>query len=674
LQILHYLSLHQNFHQKIIRLLVMDLQGINNSYVLLQRFRFPVDNTTRDAIAVTAANGLHLVSLYTLIVKVALSQVWAAIVFLGVAIFIQKEHTYNRAAATVGLYNASSSQFGVIKLLIMTYLIPMKREIWYPILWVVLAGLTMAGSMAASILIPKFLVIGNAAPVNSSAVYFPGSVADGHEISNLTTAKAFALTVPYFVRSAGQVELTPQNSIVVELENSTDPDFVRINYSYNITAADFGLQHAPGLILYVNGSCYTEYGWLAGPTIQNGDSFTDIYNLWNGSANIYTFNASTISGGPPFAFFKGTYDLNNSDYTNTSYAIVASSINRPSYTASTDPWYKTNPLPLNNSNYPYFVESGRPPLSCWETDRFIYNGISSFNGMPISEWNLTDFNLSAFASLDSGTTTPFLADIIQSVMPYSMMVALGTGLGRSSLKSSTTSAVGYAFNAQTSSILQDLEYLIMASYIATKNIFVETTRFPQAGRDNTIPDVSRTPSSSPTWNNAAPPRPGTGDFVITDPGVATLSVQVLIAIPVAMAAAIGAVALLGLLPTPWKVSQALNATILYSHLHEHEERLFDEDAKWNREGTFAFTTKHGRALIGPRYEVPKDKQKEEEEVKEKEKGKKKGKGKWRKAGFYWLSEMKRPAASSPLTYTEHLTEPATKNSDAVVEVSETPVV
>jgi hypothetical protein len=102
-------------------------------------------------------------------------------------------------------------------------------------------------------------------------------------------------------------------------------------------------------------------------------------------------------------------------------------------------------------------------------------------------------------------------------------------------------------------------------------------------------------------DNSGPPRPGTGDFVITDPGIATLSVRALIAIPVAMVAAVGTVLLLGLLPSPWRVSNALNATVLYSHLHEREEKEVGEDAEWDREGAVAFSLRNGEAQLEPVY-------------------------------------------------------------------------
>ncbi|KAH8586232.1 hypothetical protein B0O99DRAFT_703156 [Bisporella sp. PMI_857] len=595
----------------------MDLQAVNNTYLLLKRFRFPTGNTTKDAIAVTSPNGLTLVSLYTLMIQVTISQVWAASVLIGVAFFMRKTHTYNRGAATAGIYNASASQTSVLMLLA-RYLKPMKHEIWYLILWAVIAVVALAGISAASILIPRLLVIGHAAPVDASTVYFPGGILNNSELENTTTlARAFALTVPYYLRSAGQVGVTARNSVVVEQERNSNPNFVRVNYRYNVTAAEFGLQHAPGLVFYVEGSCYTEYGWLANPTDQTGGDIKDTYNQW-GDPSKQVNVSGRYDGGPPFPFFKANYGISNPGIGNVSYSIVVSSLNRPSYTESTDPWYLTEPFNDSKHKFSNKVKAGRPALSCWETNKFHYHGKS------VDMYQLNLIGLSGFASPD-GKQTPFLTDILQSPFALPLMVNLGTGLGRSALRSASSSALGVAFNAGTSSIFEDLEYLVMASYIATKNLYVESTRFPSRGRDE-IPDIARSLTSAATVDNSGPPRSGTGDFVITDPGITTLSVRALIAMPVAMVAAVGAVLLLGLLPSPWRVSNALNATVLYSHLHEREEKETGEDAEWDREGVVAFSPRKGEARLEPVY-------------KERSDGK--------KAGYYWLPKQGKTERPGP---------------------------
>lgn len=574
--------------------LIMEFQKtVNDTYIILKRFRYPEGNITRDAIAVTKPNGLILVSLYTLILNVTIAQVWAAVILFGVAFFMGKQqHSSNRAAATAGIYNASASPMGVLMLLF-NYLRPMRKEIWYPILWAFLAVLALAGISAASILISPLLVIGNAAPVSPEAVYFPTQLLNHTPINSTITARVASLVVPYFQRSAGQVEVTPRNKIFIEQESDTNPGFVRVNYRYNITAADFGLQYAPGLILYVEGSCYTEYGWLDGPTTQ--DLIVDTYNLWSNTSEPFQVSG-TMDGGPPFAkFFLNS--TTNPGIGNKSYAIIPSSLNRYSFTESTDPWYATKDVGPNDPNadlYRFIVQSGRPALSCWESSSFNYNNKS------VDMYNLNTLGISSFASPD-GIQIPFLTNVLQYLMDPPFILNLGTGLGRSALSSSSSSAVGMAFNAETASIFKDMEYLIMASYIGTRNMFVETTRFPRAGRSG-IPDFARSPPDATEIDTSGPPREGTGHFVVFNENIMTFSVRSLIAIPLSMVAAVGVIFLLGLLPGPWRKSHALNATFLYSHLHERqEEKENREKADWNREGSVAFSARKEPAQILPVY-------------------------------------------------------------------------
>jgi len=105
--------------------------------------------------------------------------------------------------------------------------------------------------------------------------------------------------------------------------------------------------------------------------------------------------------------------------------------------------------------------------------------------------------------------------------------------------------------------------------------------------------------------------------------------------------------LLGLLPTPWRVSHALNATVLYSHLHEREERELGEDAEWDREGAVAFSPRKGEAKIMPVYQVPSAEKKGEK------------KGKKKKAGFYWLPTRGETETQRPVLPQEKESEIAT---------------
>ncbi|OCK89898.1 uncharacterized protein K441DRAFT_667014 [Cenococcum geophilum 1.58] len=171
-----------------------------------------------------------------------------------------------------------------------------------------------------------------------------------------------------------------------------------------------------------------------------------------------------------------------------------------------------------------------------------------------------------------------------------MITLIGTCLGRSALASSSSSALGVAFDANTSSIYRDLEYLAVASYVRTRDIFAETTRFGEQGREG-IPDLAR--------DNDDKPRAETGDFVITSPNIATLSIRALIIVPAVTGGLVLVAFLFKRVLRSSDLSRALGATMLYSYLHELAGREGRESENWNREGDVAFSSQKVPARIMP---------------------------------------------------------------------------
>lgn len=111
-----------------------------------------------------------------------------------------------------------------------------------------------------------------------------------------------------------------------------------------------------------------------------------------------------------------------------------------------------------------------------------------------------------------------LQTILADFLGEPMLVTLGSYLRMTALKSSFT-AVSNEFDANSSTIHTDLQRLVFASYIATVNIFTETTLF-QSG-SSIINDIR------PDGNLL----PGVSDFVIFSNNVVTLSIKSLIVVP-----------------------------------------------------------------------------------------------------------------------------------------------
>lgn len=553
-----------------------------DTYLLLKRFSMPHGNATADAISLYRSNGLILISLYTLMIQVTIGQFWTLIVLIVVTIFMRKKHSHNRAAATVGVWNAQASASNVATLAA-RYVLCMKDEKWYPLMWAVLATLFAAAISAASIFLPRLVNIGTVAPVNPRAVFAP--LRDG--LNQTVGALTYALEGPSALRAIGAADTIGSEAGVVveeeEVRGSGQDPMIRINYRYGVTASDFGLQHAPGLVMNVTGSCVTEYSWLqpthyerAGGNDSEPTLVEDTYVPWNNTA--VEIRVSNQDNGPPFAYFVPNPATQVDGLGNTTFAIVPSSLWRDSFTPSTDPWYLTrdsSELFSVNEN-PFIVMPGRPALSCWETAIWSYGDSS--------------VDLTQLHQVPGLHLPDVLINIFNAFLTRPMMPEMGSRLGRSSLASGTV-ALGATFNAGGSSIHNDIMRLVNASYIATRNVLADTTLFSN-------------PIGTGIINIAlqmnGEPQEGVGEFVVSSPDIMTLSVRALIIVPVVLLGVFLITYLVGILPAPWRTAEALHATVLYSHLNE--KAAPGTHAKWKRQSLAAYSESNGDALISPRYD------------------------------------------------------------------------
>ncbi|KAF8860251.1 hypothetical protein BDZ45DRAFT_779992 [Acephala macrosclerotiorum] len=535
----------------------------SNTYHLLRRFNFPVNGGAINTVAFHTEDISTIVSFYTLMTKLIIGQVWGLIVLFTVAFFMSKCHTQNRAVFTVGVFNSQSSTSSVL-LLIWDYLFVMKGEVLYLLLWIALTALAFGVGVVAPLLVSRALVVGQAAPVNVDALWLPSKI----NVNGNALNRAYALETPWIFRSMGQAGLDATSSVFVEAEPSSSPDFQRINYGYQITGADFGFQDFSALKFVVNGSCYTEYSWLTKTTPDEDD-----YNVFNTTYayNIYATEAS--DGGPPYGIvFNGAVDRTQ---INRTWAIIISARNRSSFSAGTDPWYLT--APTGNTSNPFTVEPGRPALFCWETNVFELNGVNaSVDNMNTLHPTL-DYN-------------SFIYTAIQAFLVVPMISKVGQLLSRASLASAQT-LFNNQFDAGSCSIYSDLQRLVQTSYIATKNSFVECTRYSSIGRDEFL-NLALAP-------NTSTPLPGAGDFVIPTTEATALSFRVLIIIPVVLVITMGLAFLLKHVPAPWRIVDVLNGTILYSYLHQWAVYQQETGDDWFRKGSTAYAPVSKEAKIEP---------------------------------------------------------------------------
>jgi len=152
-----------------------------------------------------------------------------------------------------------------------------------------------------------------------------------------------------------------------------------------------------------------------------------------------------------------------------------------------------------------------------------------------------------------------------------MIFTLGSYLRASSLKSAST-ADSDLFDANSSSIFNDLQRLVFASYIATVNTLTETTLYPP--HDNFLNDA--------TYNGNL--LDGAAEFVIFSNDVVTLSVRSLIIIPTLAVSLWVIFLVLMFLPIPGKLVAGLSSTRKANqNLEKHKPEQPEPQTSHNQE-------------------------------------------------------------------------------------------
>ncbi|KAH6665113.1 hypothetical protein B0J14DRAFT_234982 [Halenospora varia] len=510
-------------------------------YTLWKRFTMPTHDGPRSAIAVTLESSKVLQSLYALMLKMIVIQVWYLVVLIGIALSARpnKPRSHNISIANVIIWNAQSSPLDIVKLMF-GYIAHISL---YAIIWAFLAALAWGASIAFSLLISPELIIGFAAPVSSEAIYVP-------EFSPIQNQSSYSLRLNSIstsanLRAIGAADNVTSNSNVnvgkpIITTSAFGESIYTINYSYSVSDVDFGLQNTTGLLLTVNGSCFTDYTAYAGADNKT-DFPTDVYVLF---ASNHTAHVSTIDGGPPLAtFIIDPADPGTPFGSNISYAITISSLGRKSYTPGTDPWYTTVQLKDDALGAGYIVTQGRPVLNCWQTD------IWSYQGKRQSINNLGQL----------GALSPSFVMTFQRFLSTPRIINLAQSLGTTALKSATGS-LGRYFDAQSSNLHDDLQRLVLGAYIATRDMLQETTRFSRQYSD----------ISNLMHGGDGNLLPGADRFVIYTGDAAALSVPMLISVPIVAALLLGLVFLLTTsfpcYAIPWGYVEALRAAVIYSAL------------------------------------------------------------------------------------------------------------
>ena len=531
----------------------------------------PIENGTRDAIAVSFDFGKKILSAYTLMVNLIVLQIWTLIVLAAISMFMRKAHSPNIGAASAAIWNSQTSAFSVLTLMAKYFLqLKRKRDRLYVLSWMFAAAGFIALAYVISILVPRFLILGNGAPVEPESIFVPMNYND----SDQRLFESNSLLTPLSLRAAGSVNATTlqkvnmNNPVVTSSVNGT---VKQIGYAYTITGAEFGLQHAPDLRLTVEGSCVTEYSWLVDTSFRD-NTVVDNYSIFAGDPSaVKTRTLSLLDGRAPTCFFH----VGSRSESNTTFAIAVSSIGRLSYTEGSDPLYATN---ASGKSAPYNVMSQRPILSCWQNDIWFNKDKKSATS-----------DLSSLPGLN--IPKDFISLFFQRFLGVPVIATMGPRLGNRAIQSSVTS-VEQVFDAGASSMEKDLHYLVAAAYIASTRVLGDTTTI--SSDSTNLSNLALDPATGKLY-------PGIADFIINSSNIATLSVKVLIIIPVVLVSLFLLVIILTNTPASWNKAQALRATILYSCL---DQKTNAEGRWWNRSSEIAHhisTDEESHANLKPEF-------------------------------------------------------------------------
>jgi len=507
-------------------------------------FWMPTEHGRVLAIAFSKSKGEHIIAAYSVLTLFIFLALWSIFTHIVIACVPQRVprdvenrqqivpgDVENNELFIVGFYNSREALGAVI--FIFKFLCMAKahmaqsisREsggvfrpsVRYPVLLFVLSITFAIGSVISGVLVPGSLVIGTVAPAVFEHIYFPRPPADTSDASD---SKVQALRAPAALRAIGAVDGAMKQlltKVLISRPTNTASGGKQIRtivYSYNISGFDFGLQRSQELLYKVHGYCTTEYNWL---DTNHTNENVDRYKLWElpNRCDVKRLECDM----PPRAQIVPYWNPENIPSGNSfPYAIVIHSVDRQSFTQSSDPWYLTQPaaerpgLPCNGlsptgSNPPgYIVVSARPPLSCVQNDTWEYmgNSVNSVNDLD---------------QLDGLKIPKEWHKYLQLNFAAPKIVDFGASLGNSMLVSSASHLRKF-FDAGSSSIEKDLTRLIFGTYVASRDIFKDSLMVQEKyGIDNEI-----------TFPHSQQDK-GVADFVVSSAAVSTFSVAGLVAVP-----------------------------------------------------------------------------------------------------------------------------------------------
>ncbi|KXX74161.1 hypothetical protein MMYC01_209622, partial [Madurella mycetomatis] len=492
----------------------------DSAYLLLTPFDMPTESGSVRAVAFSGNSGTFVTAALSVALTVIFICLWNLICFLFIV--SSRETSRRRYVALVTLCNSHDSWFAFKGMASYTWHYfnsKCRADFWYGLGITVLAFCVYGGSLALGIVGPSLVHIGSVAPVRASVVFYP---ATPNPTAYADQLEVFGMRAPGVLRALGSVEaakVTMRSRVSVDYDRNVGEwengePIHRLTYNYRVGGVELGLQQGADLELAVRGACVTEYGWYP----DNQTESTDRYSLWGDNVGFrydVPIDRYNIQHAPKAAFLS--HPEAAAQYArggNSSFAVIVWSAHRASISNGDDPWYATE---SRNSSMPapfdaqFWIKRARPVLSCWEHDTWSWAGQAVRNVTELQNIAGIKVAKSLLRVLEAAFTTP-------------VVVRIGNASGDSALRSRTTSPNG-VIDAGASSIHDDMERLLVASFVASRNVFVDAIMFEHDGTyQNIVEDSTGQPAA------------GAGDFVVSSPDIQTFSLGGIIAIVVILIA------------------------------------------------------------------------------------------------------------------------------------------
>ncbi|KAA8909548.1 hypothetical protein FN846DRAFT_605378 [Sphaerosporella brunnea] len=390
---------------------------------------------------------------------------------------------------------------------------------WLGVGLIVVSILLLAANAAGGVLVARNLRLGNVALVKPGSVFLPWTSDPPDRLEDYLNWQRFQGPEAFrSVADLDQMDPALKNKFTFEpLYDRSDPDRPNfsLNYTYEVSGYDFGLQRAPALLYKVKGSCETRYDWIA----DQPDPGIDRYFLFGNSSDLLTVNNTRESTYVPYAEFinSESTDLELHPENGVAFLIVPHTAGRRSTTAnSEDPWYLSEPIPGSRpqSIWQYRVRPKRPPLWCVQWDTWEFKGKEVMNVLNLG--NLVEQQKGLHLS------KMFTDELFLSAFASPPIVTIGNALGMSALASSLYNiASSRRLDLELQSLGNDTRRLVQGSFIYSRDTVRTTARQPKSLTDGLPNAITK---QNFTDHEIA-------DFVLPSSDVTTMSVNILLATP-----------------------------------------------------------------------------------------------------------------------------------------------